>query len=428
MRPFSPGHVVFLQKGWQAFSGFVTAVLVMLFLSPEEQGYYYAIGSLLSGHVLLDLGLSGLLVQLAARSFAGLKIGAGGAVEPPGEARSALAGMIAWSLRWYAGAGAMALLLIPLGLLYFGYARSGPHPVAWQWPWIAAVVAVAAGMPAYPALSIVEGAGRVTEAYLVRLAHYALGAVLAWALIAAGFGLYAPAMAPLAVALVVYRWAGTRYRGLFVAARRDGDGFSWREQVWPLQKRVALTWLAAYLFLNSPTLTVFYFVDAVSAGRLGLSIIVANILSSLCASWLIARVPQMTRLVAEGRPLDSRRLFLKEFRKACLLMAVAYAAAVAVVEIGEESPLGQRILPPLELAMLFAVFMVFHAAAMLALYFRARGQEVLAMPVMAATLGSLLLSCAMAKSLGVMGVLGAFVAIYGAVGVVAMRIVWRRRS
>lgn len=425
MRWFSPAHVVLLQKGWQAVSGFVTVLLVTRFLSPEQQGYYYAIGSLLSGYVLLDLGLSGLLVQISARMLPGLEMSARGALAPGGASRSAFLSMVSWSRRWYVRAGALALLLMPVGFLYFSYAKPGLTDVHWQWPWIVVVLAVAASLPAYPALSVIEGAGRIREVYSVRLGQYGLAALLAWSLLVAGAGLYAPAMAPLSVALVGHWWARWRYGDLFSANHRRESGFAWRESVWPLQRRVAVSWLASYLFLNSPTLIVFYFGDASSAGRLGLSITVANLVGSLCASWLIAKVPRITHLVAEDRGLASKVLFLSEFRKAFGLMFAAYASGVALTVAIGAIPLGERLLPPSELAPLFGTFVVFHSVGMLSVYFRALGREALAAPIMVATLISMLAASLVARVYGVGGVVGMFLFAYVVICIPWMVVAWR---
>lgn len=427
MLHLDPAHIIFLQKGWQAVSGFITALLVAYFLSPDEQGYYYAIGSLLSGYVLLDLGLSGLLVQISARMFSGLEFRPGGHVTPDGIPRSAFLAMAAWSKRWYAKAGLAALFLIPIGFLYFSYAKPGSPEMNWQWPWIFVVISVAVSMPVYPVLSIIEGTGRVAEAYLVRLGHYGLGALLAWSLLVGGFGLYAPAMTPLSVAVVAYGWLYFRYRSLFAANSGKERSFSWREQVWPLQRKVALSWLSSYVFLYSPTLIVFYFRDSTAAGQLGLSIVVANLLGSLCASWLIAKVPLITHLVAQGRVVDSHKLFLAEFRKAFLLMFIAYVVGIAMVAWADEVFIAKRILPIFELLLLFAVFLIFHSISMFSVYFRARGREVLAISTIVATLISLVVACGLAKNYGVLGVLGSFLAIYGGGGLLGMCIAWKNR-
>lgn len=424
MRSLAPAHIVLLQKGGQAGFGFVTALLVTSFLSLTEQGYYYAIGSLLSGYVLLDLGLSSLLVQISARMSSGLTVEANGLLAPVGDNCNAFLALVTWSRRWYARASLFALLLIPIGYLYFSLARTGQDNIGWQWPWLLAALGVALSLSAYPALAILEGAGRVSEVYLLRLVYYTLGAVLAWALLVSGLGLYAPAMAPLAVAFVTFIWLRRRYGELF-GGSGAGSGFPWRQQVWPLQKRVALLWLASYAFLNWPILAVFWFHDALSAGRLGLSVVVANLVGALCGSWLIAKVPQITHLVAEGREAASRRLFGVEFRKAFLLMCAAYVACLAMMILIDGTPIAGRFLAPVDLALLFCVFLVFHSLSMLAVHFRARGREVMAMPILIATLIAVPMSGGFAGAYGIHGVLGSFLVTYGLICVPSMAMAWK---
>jgi hypothetical protein len=252
-----------------------------------------------------------------------------------------------------------------------------------------------------------------------------LGAVLAWALIAGGNGLYALAMQPLAIAATTIVWFRLRYRGL-LEEDDSCHGFSWREEVWPLQKRIALSSFAGYAFLNAPILILFYYRDAVSAGQLGLTAVVANILGSLCASWLTAAVPHITNLVSFGRDGDSKALFLNEFKKALFLMILIYGAAVLlVIGIGHLS-IAQRLLPPLETTLLFAVFAIFHSVGMLSFHFRARGRELLAYPLVAATLLSLIVSCVIAPSLGAVGVIMVFFVTFVLICIPAMILGWNR--
>jgi O-antigen/teichoic acid export membrane protein len=424
MGTLAPAHIVLLQKTWQALSGLITALLVAYFLSPNEQGYYYAIGSLLSGYLLLDLGLSGLLVQVSARMFPGLDIGKDGQLFPQGASRQAFLAMISWARSWYARAALCSLLLIPIGYLYFSYAKPISQDIGWEWPWIIVVISVAASLPALPLLAILEGTGRISEVYLLRLGHYALGAFLAWILLAGGHGLFAPAMAPLSVAVVAFYWMHSRYRRLLAASVEQDSAFAWRSEVWPLQRKVALSWLAGYVFLNSPTLVVFYFGDAASAGQLGLSMVIANLLGSLCASWLIARVPRITHLVAQDRHVDSHEMFLSEFKKALSLMVLGYGVAILGAVLIAETFVARRILPPFELLLLFSVFLIYHSIGMLSVYFRARGREALAVSATMATVIGLAISMTVVGGHGVLGVLVAFLAAYGLVAAPGMILAW----
>ncbi len=421
----SAAHVVLAQKGWQALAGLVTVALVTRFLSPEEQGLYYAIGSLMSSFLVLDLGLSGLLVQVSARMFAGLSFAANGQVQPAGPDKQAFLQMLAWCRRWYARAAWIALLLIPIGYGYFTAASDSASTGAWQGPWLVVVVCAALSMSALPLQAVVEGAGRVSEVYLVRLAHYVFGALMAWALLAAGWGLYAPAAAPLLVALATHVWVRSRYKSLTQEAQLTQGNFSEREALWPLQKRVALTWAASYAFLNAPTLVAFYFLDAATAGRIGLSMVVANLLGSMCASWLIAKVPRITQDTAMGAHAQSRAVFALEFKRAMGWMLVCYGMLSLLAWGIADWPIAQRFLGPLDMLVMSAAFMVFHAISMLGVYFRAQSQERLALPLAIGTALGTGLACLLAPHFGSLGVVLAFLGAFVLVALPAMSNAWR---
>ena len=67
--------MVLAQRTWQAAAGVITLAFVTHFLSPIEQGYFYTLASIAALHMALDMGLSAVLVQFAAREFIGLSWG-----------------------------------------------------------------------------------------------------------------------------------------------------------------------------------------------------------------------------------------------------------------------------------------------------------------------------------------------------------------
>lgn len=95
--------MVLVQRTWQAAAGVITLAFVAHFLSPIEQGYFYTLASIAALHMVLDMGLSAVLVQFAAREFIGLSWGVGGKVE--GDEPSRFLALVRLSLRWYGTAG-----------------------------------------------------------------------------------------------------------------------------------------------------------------------------------------------------------------------------------------------------------------------------------------------------------------------------------
>ncbi len=407
----APSQVVFLQRGVQAGSGLITLLLVVRCLSAEEQGYYYAIGSLLSGYALFDLGLANLLVHVSARLFPGLAFSAQGSLLPQGDRRAHFVAMVAWSRRWFRSLAWLSLILLPVGIIYFEWARAGLQTTVWLWPWVLVCLALALSTTGYPFLSVIEGSGRVTEVYWVRIAHFTLGSVLSWILLLTGFGLYAPAMAPLGVGMVLAIWLRLRYPDL-LAASLEMRAFDWRSEVLPLQKKVAISCLGNYLLLFLPTLIVFYRADAAQAGRLGLSIVVVNLLGVLCGSRLSAKLPQIAQLVISDGPLVARRLFLREFRRALLAMVAINGALCGLVALFAGQSLAMRILSPGELLLLCVSFIAYHAIGMISVYLRARGEELIAGWSLVATIVALLIASAFANRWGVDAVLCALLVVY----------------
>ncbi|MFA5241780.1 MAG: hypothetical protein WC029_10570 [Sulfuricella sp.] len=407
----APAHIVALQKTIQAGTGFITAVLVTIFLSPEEQGYFFTMGSLLSSYTLLDLGLSSLLVQVSARYFSGLEWGKNGELGPVNTQKSNFLALVHWTVRWYTFAGFATLMLAPIGYAYFYFAKTTDH-VAWQLPWVAIVLSIAISMPGIGFLAILEGTGRIKTTYALRIAHYILGALMAWALLLSGNGLFAQAMAPVAIALVVSYWVKTQYGLLIKACLHEESSFSWKRDLWPQHKRVAITWFSNYLFLHIPTPVVFYFVGAKAAGQMGLSMTVANVLGAISMSWVTAITPRLTTLVAQGKFVEGRALFRHGLLIALLLLLLGSFFFVGLAMLVQGNDFAMRILSPGQLALLLLVFAGFHIFNALSIYFRAFKKEPLAVPNLLATVAIFIGSCLMAQNYGVTGVIGIMASAY----------------
>lgn len=65
--------IIFIQRSLQGLTGLITAVCLALFLSHEEQGWYYTFLSLASIFSLFEMGLSNILIKESARIFSELK-------------------------------------------------------------------------------------------------------------------------------------------------------------------------------------------------------------------------------------------------------------------------------------------------------------------------------------------------------------------
>jgi hypothetical protein len=174
--------LVLMQRGWQAASGLLTIVLLTRCMSPQLQGWYYSFLSVAALYTLFDLGLSVVLVQLAAHRFVGLQWGAAGA--PVGPRAQSFVQLMRWSMRRYALLALIfAALLIPGGYWFFSLRDTG---IAWLGAWLTLALCTSISIIVLPCLAIVEGSGSVSEAYAIRFAQGVVGAFACWAALLAG--------------------------------------------------------------------------------------------------------------------------------------------------------------------------------------------------------------------------------------------------
>ena len=60
-----PVAYTLVSRGWGLLSGLVTLLLVVRYLTPDEQGYYYTFASLLAMQILFELGMSVVVMQFS---------------------------------------------------------------------------------------------------------------------------------------------------------------------------------------------------------------------------------------------------------------------------------------------------------------------------------------------------------------------------
>lgn len=365
--------MVLAQRAWQAAAGLVTLVFVAHFLSPVEQGYFYTLASIAALHMALDMGLSVVLVQFAAREFSGLSFRALGAVE--GLAPHRFLTLVRLSLRWYGFAAVLFLLVYPAGVAYIGYAQE-VLSYDWRGPWAVLVCATAAGFVFLPALAITEGCGGVVEVYAVRLAQGVGGGLAAWATLIYGGGLYAVAVPAMVSAVVAACWVFWRRRGMVVQAFRSKDGsFRWGHEVWPLQWRIGASWLAGYALVLMHVPLLFRTQGPVVAGQMGVSMTVANMLSLLALSWVTARIPSMATAVSRRDWVQLDYIYWLAFKASCLTFLAGAAGFLVLRFTLDLTPYGARFLPFAQCAGLLLAVGFYHVSGLLAAYLRAHLRE-----------------------------------------------------
>ena len=369
------------QRFWQAVSGFGTLVFIMYFLSLDQQGWYYSLLSMSALYTLFELGLSVVLVNVSAKYFIGLAWTNDGGIE--GADQEAFSAFVPQAFMIYAILSvAFLVVVMPAGFFFFHSRNLAVHDsnngdmIAWVLPWVALVLANALNMILFPFLSIVEGAHGLVEAYTVRLVQAVLGSFLSWFLIVEGYALWAAFGAPLMSSLVGIAWLVIWRRGTFrLALPQDSRHFynryfSWRSNVWPLQWKAGVSWLASYLLTGIYTPFVFYFQGTEAAGRLGLSLTVAHMVGIVIQSWMARRAPAMVRAAHDRNWVELDRLFKRGFLSVVVLFCLAIGFLCVAHNVLSHTAYANRILPFGSFLELLLIVFIGHVIGAMALQLR----------------------------------------------------------
>jgi O-antigen/teichoic acid export membrane protein len=371
-----------LARFWSSAAGLVTVALIARFLTPAEQGYYYTFGSLVALQVVFELGFSFVILQLASHERAKLSISGDYEISGDSIAHARLASVIQKSVRWYSVAAVfMAGTLLPVGFYFFSTHQRGGQSVSWQFPWCFAALMAALNFQIDPFLSFLEGCGYVPEVARLRLMQSVTGIALAWTALISHHGLFAPSMMLFGMASASLVWLAGK-RKLLVGLLKHHVGMNrirWSQEVWPFQWRIAISWLSGYFLFWIFNPVLFAFRGPVEAGKMGMSLSLANAIQAIAVSWVSTKSAPFGTLIARKQYHQLDQTFFQALGQSFAVSLLgALAAWLGCVYLNwQHFRFAQRLLDPFSLGMLL-LYMVLNVIVFAeAYYLRAHKQEVL---------------------------------------------------
>lgn len=397
-----------------------TVLLIVRFLSPVEQGYYYTILGLVALQTVFELGFSFVVLQMAAHECVHLKLHADGTIDGDAVGHARLASILQKTLRWYAAAGAlMWTVLLPGGFVFFSLRNHQTH-VPWQGPWVVAVCACVAMFLMDPLFSFLEGCGQVRQVANARFCQALAIIVASWTSLALGRGLYAPAMVMLGYAGVAAVFVWTRRRLLLGLLRHEAGyrGISWRHDVWSFQWQIAVSWLCAYFTMQVFTPLLFAFRGPVEAGQMGMSLSIAAYLSTLALSWTSTKASPFGQMVGGGRLSELRSYFFRTFHQSsAVFIGMAVACEAGVIGLHYVLPrLADRMVAPWIFALLILATGGRFAAQTMAIYLRSFKREPFLVQSIVVAALTLLFALAVVRAWGNTGLAFVYLLCTGVIG------------
>ena len=420
---------IVLGRVLQGLGSIGTVALVVRFLSPAEQGYYYALWSLVALSTMFDLGFSFVILQIAAHERAHLEIDPDGHMTGPTIPLRRMAALLQLSVRWYLTAAVLMGLGLLIGGSHFFSIHHANEPAAlWRWPLRATVLSCSVTFAVGPVLSFLEGCGLVPAVARVRFLQSLVSTGLAWTVMLTHHGLFAPATVLAGQGLVALCMFYPRRRLLLPLMRLSdtAGALHWRREVFAFQWRIAVSSMCDYFIFQIFTPVLFAFRGPVEAGRMGISMNAVLQLSGIVLTWMSTKGAPFGTLVARRNIAGLDQLFFRTLRQSLALLGGGATLLLAlVIALPHFSPrLGNRIEPWPVFLLLLLTALSAHIVQSEALYLRAHKVEpflVQSIIIALATFGSILL---VVRKWGTLGVSLAYFLILGVAGLISATLIF----
>ncbi|PKB22449.1 lipopolysaccharide biosynthesis protein [Janthinobacterium sp. 64] len=366
---------------WSVAAGLVTIFMVTHFLSPELQGYYYTFNSLIALQIFVELGLTYVIIQFSSHEMAHLIWQKNGTVLGDAQSKRRLQSLINFSITWFGIAALLIILiLLPVGVYFFNSSAVMESSFDSSIPWSILVVFTAINLIITAAAAILEGCGKVSDIAVLRLLQSLASVTVTWLVLWNGGGIYAIVVNCIMLTIVGGIWIWYKYRSFFIDILRyskNSPGMDWRNEIWPFQWKIALSWMSGYLIFQLFNPLLFATHGPIAAGKMGMSLQIIAAMNAAAMAWISTKVPTYGKMVVSGKTKELDALVARGFLQSfCFLLSGIIGLGLIFLYLSEiKSPFSSRVLPLPLLLILAFVSLGNHVVSVQGAYLRAHKEE-----------------------------------------------------
>lgn len=363
---------------WRAISGPVTLLLMVKYFSPETQGYHFTFASLMGLQTFAELGLGTVIINFSSHEWSKLQIDNTGRIVGDRCAQSRLASLGQFSIKWFLiGGFVFTVISAAVGMYYFS---EKPHSgVDWEGPWLTLCITTGITIALSPFWFLLEGCNQVSNVYLYRM-YQGFGSILvSWAAIAMGAGLWVAVLSSATGILIAVVAIAGSYRRFFstLLLMIIENKVRWKDELLPMQWRLAVASFAGYFIGAALTPIVFHFLGPVEAGKFGMTYGLVVMVGSTAAMWGTVRAAQFGMMAAKKnyREMDNLLRQLLIITGGLLLILSAVLWMLILIINAAEHDFARRILSPLQSFILIIGMVASLVCHPISIYLRAHRRE-----------------------------------------------------
>lgn len=368
-----------------AFGNVVSVILVVKYLTGNEQGFYYTFGSIVFIQIFFELGLNGIITQYVAHEVAHLKWKDDHTLDGASKYISRLSSLLHFSLKWYLYfASVLMITLIAVGIIFFNrYGQIGPI-VSWQGPWVLLAFGTAINLLISPIIAFLQGLGKVKEVAKIQLILQFFKLSMVWGGLILGAKLYVLGLSSFIAAVICTLIIAIKYRILLTNIWRTIiiEKVHYRKEIFPYQWKIGVSWISGYFIFQLFNPVLFATEGAVVAGQMGMTLAIFGGIASLTFAWINTKVPTFSGLIAQKKYTQLDTLFNSTLLQSSVLNVIMLCGMFIIIigmryfqiTIGGRY-LGARFLPFLPMLFMAVPTLLNHLVSAWATYLRCHKQE-----------------------------------------------------
>lgn len=359
--------------------GALLIILIPIYFSTEEQGFYYTFSSLIALQIFFELGFNFVVTQIVSHEMPYVLVTREGVMSGDIAHVSRLKSLFRFILKWYGLTSFLFFIVVaPAG--YF-FIKKNDSILSGDWPSAWFLLAFFSSLSLFfsPVLAFFEGMGRVGDVAKLRLTQTIISLSAIIIALNLKFGLF---IAPLGVAfstLVLLIWLYQNKQWMFSLVEGEcKNSIRWAREIFPFQYRIAISWASGYFIFQLYVPMVFLYRGVEEAGRVGFAISVFSGISTFSLSWINANLPKMAGMVAAKVDRCVLNAFFKKLLlKSSMTFLVVWVGVVFVRVYAATFNISiSAKLPTLKLLIVLgAIFFVQQVIGGLAIYVRSHKEE-----------------------------------------------------
>lgn len=319
----------------QAFAGVVSIFFIAVFLTGEEQGFYYTFGSILAIQIFFELGFTGIMTQYVAHESVHLELTNDYIYIGEERFKSRLAYLVRFCIKWYTIVSLVFLIVVVIvGYVYFNRFDNTGGSVNWKGPWLLLSLSTAVKLFQSPFTAIYSGLGKVKEMNKITFYQQLIIPISQWILFACGVKLYVVGISSLLGVIVwcIFVWRSQLWKVLHYLLRESiTETISYMKEIFPYQWKIALSWISGYFIFQLFNPVLFATDGAIVAGQMGMTLSVLNAVQSFSMSWQNTKIPKYSGLIELRHYSELDSLFSKTTKQMFSVCAFLLTGMFSVI-------------------------------------------------------------------------------------------------